>query len=47
MGIKSRVSRSTLADANEVRDWLSMPSLPSRSLESPVVCMPGSRLASI
>ncbi len=47
MGIKSRVSRSTLADANEVRDWRLCASLPSCSLESPVVCMPGSRLASI
>ena len=47
MGIKSRVSRSTLADATKCATGVSMPSLPSRSLESPVACMPGSRLASI
>ena len=47
MGIKSRVSRSTLADANESRDWRTTPTLPSRSLPSLAVFMPQNRLVSI
>src|SRR5262249_2988524 len=46
MGIKSQVSRSTLADANESRDWRIYADFANRSLPSPVVFMPQSRLAS-
>jgi uncharacterized protein DUF4372 len=46
MGIKSRVSRSTLADANESRDWRIYADFAQSLIAIAVVFIPQSRLAS-
>ncbi len=45
MGIRSRISRSTLADANEVRDWRIYADFAQRLIAWPASCTSTSRLA--
>ena len=47
MGFRGQISRNTLANANQMRDWASMPISPRCSSPQPDPCMPRRISASI